>query len=96
MDREPAGCGSHDEKPHVLKNTLEKNSGDQRSPLPSPPGPCAKTLGTELGEKGECEAIRVAAVRKGREMRQKEEGVDVSAPEFHHLRCGPALQPTPP
>ena len=36
---------------------------------------CAKTLGTELGEKGECEAIRVAAVRKGREMRQKEEGV---------------------
>ena len=39
MDREPAGCGSHDEKPHVLKNTLEKNSGDQRSPLPSPPGP---------------------------------------------------------
>ena len=57
---------------------------------------CAKTLGTELGEKGECEAIRVAAVKKGREMRQKEEGVDASAPEFHHLRCGPASQPAPP
>lgn len=32
---------------------------------------CAKSLGTELGEKQECEAIRVAAVKKGREMRQK-------------------------
>lgn len=54
---------------------------------------CAKSLGTELGEKQECEAIRVAAVKKERD--ETEEGVDVSAPEFHHLRCGPASQPAP-
>ena len=39
VDRGPTGRGSHDEKPHVLKNTLEKNSGDEWGPLPSPPGP---------------------------------------------------------
>ena len=56
---------------------------------------CAKTLGRELGEKEECEAKQNCYSQEG-QRDKSEEGADVSAPEFHHLRCGPASQPAPP